>query len=226
MFFPLRDVNPTRGTAWVTVLLLVGNVAAFLYQVIGPVPGDQLVAALGFIPARFGPDSRLITASDLGPIPTLFTSMFLHGDVLHLGGNALYLWIFGNNVEDVLGSPRFVVLYALSGLGGHLLHFLTGPTSALPTIGASGAISGVLAAYLVRFPHARVLTLLFLGFFVRTAVVPASIVIGAWFLLQLLSGFVSLGAVTDSGGVAWFEHVGGFAAGLVIFLLLGGRSRR
>jgi membrane associated rhomboid family serine protease len=207
------------------VTLLALNVAMFGFQLFGPIPAEELVASLGFIPVRFAPDSSLLHG-DPSVLATVFTSMFLHGDVLHLAGNALYLWIFGNNVEDVLGTLRFLVLYAASGLGGHFLHFVTGPDSTVPTIGASGAISGLLAAYLVRFPRARVVSLVFLGFFVRTAVVPAWVVIVVWFVLQLLSGFVSLGEVAESGGIAWFEHVGGFAAGLVAFVLLGGLPRR
>ncbi len=225
MIFPIRDVNPTRGVAGATLTLLALNIAAFGFQLLGPIPGEELVAALGFIPARFGPDSSFMHGQP-GPITTVLTSMFLHGDVLHLGGNALYLWIFGNNVEDILGTIRFLVLYVASGLGGHFLHYLTGPDSTTPTIGASGAISGLLAAYLLRFPRARVVSLVFLGFFVRTAILPAWVVILVWFLLQLLSGFVSLGDVTEMGGVAWFEHVGGFAAGFAALILLGGRSRR
>jgi membrane associated rhomboid family serine protease len=220
----LRDVNPTRSTAWVTHSLLAANLGVFAVQVLGPVPAEQLVFSFGFIPARLVSGDG---SSFAGPSPfvTLFTSMFLHGDVLHLAGNALYLWIFGNNVEDVLGHFRYIVLYAFSGLAGHALHTIAGPGLEVPTIGASGAISGVLAAYLLRFPHARVHSLIFFGFFVRTAIVPASVLILVWFVMQLLSGFISLGVVAPGGGIAWFEHIGGFAGGLVSFVLLGGRRR-
>ncbi len=223
MFFPLRDDNPARSAPIVTNALLVANAAAFGYQLFGPWDPQALVQAFGLVPARFGAE-----AGGAFPAPwvTLFSSMFLHGDLFHLGGNLLYLWIFANNVEDVLGHGRFLLFYFISGLGAHALHAVTNVGSTLPTIGASGAISGVLAAYLLRFPHARVVTLLVLGFFVRTMVVPASIVIGAWFVVQLASGLASFGAVASGGGVAWFEHIGGFGAGLLAFVLLGGRRPR
>jgi len=225
VFFPLRDENPTSRIAWVTGTLILANAVAFLVQLFGPLSPESIVYGFGLIPERF-----FSAGFEAGPYPippawTLASSMFLHGDILHLGGNLLYLWIFGNNVEDVLGHIRFFLLYGASGLGAHALHLFTNASSNTPTIGASGAIAGVLAAYLIQFPHARVLSLLFLGFFVRTVMVPASLVIGAWFLLQLLSGVVSLGEVAK-GGVAWFEHIGGFVAGLVLFPLIRGGTKR
>lgn len=224
MFVPLRDENPTRSTAWVTYTLLVANVAVFLFQLFGPISGDHLVSWFGFVPSRFDGSLSGSASSSTIPAATLFTSLFLHGDLFHLGGNLLYLWIFGNNVEEVLGPVRFLLLYLLSGLGAHALHFVTNAGSLTPTIGASGAISGVLAAYLLGFPHARVVSLLFLGFFVRTIVVPASLVIGVWFLVQVLSG---LGEIAGGAaqGIAWFEHIGGFAAGVLAFPALRATRR-
>ena len=222
MFFPLRDENPTSRVAWVTGILIFANAVAFLIQLFGPYSPESMVYAFGLVPARFFSPAGV---AEISPAWSLLSSMFLHGDILHLGGNLLYLWIFGNNIEDILGHGRFLLLYLAAGLGAHGLHIATNSSSSTPTIGASGAIAGVLASYLIQFPHARVLSLLFLGFFVRTVMVPASLVIGAWFLLQLLSGAVSLGDVTKGGGgVAWFEHIGGFLSGLVLFPLL--RSRR
>jgi membrane associated rhomboid family serine protease len=220
LFFPLRDENPTSHAAWVTGILIFMNAVAFLIQLFGPYSPESVVYAFGLIPERLFSEAA---ASQFSPGWTLLSSMFLHGDILHLGGNLLYLWIFGNNIEDILGHGRFFFLYFASGLGGHALHVLTNSSSSVPTIGASGAIAGILASYLIQFPHARVLSLLFLGFFVRTVMVPASLVIGAWFLLQLLSGVVSLGEVAK-GGVAWFEHIGGFLSGLILFPIL--RRRR
>ncbi|MEZ5066564.1 MAG: rhomboid family intramembrane serine protease [bacterium] len=215
MFLPLKDDNPTRGTAWVTIALLVVNAAAFVLQITAADP-DALVLRFGFVPAE---------ASLAAPLP-LLTSMFLHGSLLHLGGNLLYLWIFGNNVEDVLGSVRFLAFYLACGLAGHAAHWLTDPHSLLPTIGASGAISGVLAAYLLRFPRASVTSAIFLIFIVRIVRVPAAVVIGIWIALQVLNGMVSLGG-GPAGHVAWFEHLGGFAGGLLLLPLFAvGRPRR
>lgn len=216
MFFPLRDDNPTSRVAWVTGLLIFTNALAFLVQLFGPYSPETLVYKFGLIPAHFFSSGG---RSEIPPSFTLLSSMFLHGDILHLGGNLLYLWIFGNNVEDILGHGRYFFFYLASGLGAHGLHVLANSSSNTPTIGASGAIAGVLASYLIQWPHARVLSLLFLGFFVRTVMVPASLVIGVWFLLQLLSGMVSLGEVAQ-GGVAWFEHIGGFLCGLILFPIL------
>ncbi|MCA9751372.1 MAG: rhomboid family intramembrane serine protease [Gemmatimonadetes bacterium] len=198
-----------------TIALLIVNAVAFVLQITAADP-DALVLRFGFVPAE---------ASLAAPLP-LFTSMFLHGSLLHLGGNLLYLWIFGNNVEDVLGSPRFLAFYLACGLAGHAAHWLTDPHSSLPTIGASGAISGVLAAYLLRFPRASVTSAIFLIFIVRIVRVPAAVVIGIWIALQVLNGMVSLGGA-PAGNVAWFEHLGGFAGGLMLLPLFAiGRARR
>ncbi|MAF26624.1 MAG: rhomboid family intramembrane serine protease [Gemmatimonadota bacterium] len=211
MFLPLKDVNPATRRPWVTLALMAANTLAYLAQVQAESRGYSLVAVGGFVPV------------DPAPV-ALLTSMFLHGGVLHLGGNLLYLWIFGNNVEDVLGHGRFLVFYLLAGLGGHLAHGLVYSGSAIPTIGASGAISGILAAYLIRFPRSRVVSILFLGFFFRLIRTPASVVIGWWIVIQLLRGVVGFGE-GGSPGVAWFEHIGGFAAGLVLFKLLEAMRR-
>lgn len=219
MFLPLKDLNPARRTPWVTLALVALNAGAFAYQAFGPLPAEQLFARFALIPNRLLLDG-MVSPEFPGSAITFLTSMFLHGDLFHLGGNLLYLWIFGNNVEDVLGHMPFFFFYLGAGLGGHALHLLTNIGSAIPTVGASGAISGVLAAYLIRFPHARIVSLVFLLFFVRSVILPASIVIGVWFAIQVLSGLSSLGAASMGGGVAWFEHVGGFLVGLSLFPLL------
>lgn len=207
ILLPIRDENPVRRVPWITGTLLAANVAVFAWQLLSG--GAAAVHGLGFTPAAFrGP-----AIADVAP--TLLTSMFLHGNVLHLASNLVYLWVFGNNVEDVLGPVRFLLFYVASGLGGHVAHFATNAGSTLPTIGASGAISGILAAYLIRWPGARIHSILFLFVFLRWVRWPAALVIGYWLLLQILNGAAELGGASR-GGVAWFEHLGGFATGAVV----------
>jgi membrane associated rhomboid family serine protease len=162
------------------------------------------------------------------PMLTMFTSMFLHGGLFHIGGNMLYLWIFGDNVEDTLGHGRFLIFYLLSGVAAALCQAMLNPGSRVPMVGASGAISGVLGAYLVLFPYATVLTLVTFGFFIRFLHVPALIVLGFWIVVQLLNGYFTFSAQAlgrgESGGVAWFAHIGGFVGGMVLLFLF--RPRR
>ncbi len=212
IFIPLRDENPTQRRPWVTGGLVTLNIVAFAAQNIqGPA---VVVESFGFVPAAGMFDGA-----------RLFGSMFLHGGLLHLGGNVLYLWVFGNNVEDVLGPSRFLLLYLVAGLGGHLAHYLTDVASVVPTIGASGAVSGLLAGYLIRFPHARVVTLLFLFVFIRIIRLPAYVVIGYWLVIQMVNGAIQLGG-GPGGGVAWFEHLGGFLIGALLFVGLSGSNVR
>ncbi len=212
---PLRDDNPTSTKPVLTAALIAANVLVFLYQLsLGPRAGQALVYQLGAIPSVIT-GARALPA-DLAVIPpvfSLFTSMFLHGGLMHIGGNMLYLWIFGNNIEDAMGRLRFFAFYAITGLAASLAHLLSDPGSTIPTIGASGAISGVLGAYLLLYPRARILTLIPLGFFIRIFYIPAGIVLGLWFLFQLLSSSMSGG---QAGGVAWWAHIGGFIAGMVL----------
>ncbi len=205
-----------------TVALIVANAAVFLHQMtLGPGSGQSFILAFGAVPA-------LVTgraAAEL-PIPaplTILTAMFLHGSLLHLAGNMLFLWIFGDNVEDVMGSFRFLVFYILSGYAAAFLHILTAPDSTLPMVGASGAISGVLGAYLVLFPRTRIVTLVPLGFIWPTVRLPALFFLAYWFFLQIVSGSLDRGS--PGGGVAWFAHVGGFLAGLVLVFLFRRRDR-
>jgi membrane associated rhomboid family serine protease len=221
VFLPLRDENPTFRTPWVTGALIAVNAGAFLLPWLSGSTHNQLVTTFGLVPARLA----LEAGGTRIPWETLFSSMFLHANVLHLGGNLLYLWIFGNNVEDVLGHGKFLVFYALAGLGAHAAHMAINLSSPIPTIGASGAIAGILAAYLLRYPKARVVCLLFLFIFVRLIRVPAGIVILIWLASQVLGGVSELGSIA-TGGVAWFEHLGGFVCGLVFFPLLGGTRKR
>jgi membrane associated rhomboid family serine protease len=210
---PLHDDNPTEISPIVTVTLIILCSLVFFYEVaLPPHAGEAFVFQYGAIPAWiFGSSS----APRGVPVTlTLLTSMFLHGGWMHLIGNMLYLWIFGNNVEDVMGHVRFVIFYVLCGVLAALSHAFIEPSSTVPMIGASGAISGVLGAYLLLYPHAKVLVFIPIGFWLTRASVPAGFVLGFWFVLQILSGGMSLGQ--GGGGVAWFAHVGGFVAGMAL----------
>ena len=216
---PLKDDIPSYKKPVVTTLLIGINVLVFLYQFsLGP-GVERFVLKYGAIPyhvTHLGEVAHYATF----PVPlTLFTAMFLHGGFLHLLGNMLYLWIFGDNVEDRLGRFKFILLYLISGLAASFSHILTSPKSTVPMIGASGAIAGVLGAYMVAFPYARVLTMVFFGFFVRIIRIPAFFVLGFWFILQLIYALPSLGA-QNAGGVAFFAHIGGFLSGILLFYLL------
>lgn len=223
ILLPVRDETPLRHTPWVTGFLVLANVGVFAWQLADGSP--RVVADLGFVPRGFAPVLRGEGVSLANPV-TLLTSMFVHGNLLHLLSNLVYLWVFGNNIEDVLGGVRFLVFYVVAGLGGHLAQFLANVHSAIPIVGASGAISGILAAYLLRFPHSRVQSLLFLFVFLRWVRVPAFLLIGYWLLIQILNGAAELGGVSG-GGVAWFEHLGGFFVGFVLFpAISAGVARR
>ncbi len=209
---PIRDVNPTRRVPWMTMLIIAANVAVFLYETNLPVPElDRFVSAWGLVPARLFPAPSLASAL------TVITSMFIHGGWMHIIGNMLYLWIFGNNVEDRIGSLGFAVFYLASGIVASLTQVIVTGPSLVPQIGASGAVAGVLGAYLVMFPASTVVTLIPIFFVVEVAHLPAYLVIGFWFLAQLGNGLASLGVQTGStGGVAWFAHIGGFLVGVPI----------
>ncbi len=216
--FPLRDDNPTRSTPYLTVALIAINVLAFLYEFIQGDQGQRVVMQFGFIPIEFTQGVELTPDAYFPSIGTMFTSMFLHGGWMHLIGNMLYLWIFGNNVEDLLGPIWFIPFYLLCGAGAVLLFVATSPNSQIPMVGASGAISGVLGLYALKWPKARVMTAITLGFFIRMVWIPALAVLGIWFLMQLLFAFMSTGNEA-SGGVAYMAHVGGFLVGLLAALV-------
>ncbi|HLE85820.1 MAG TPA: rhomboid family intramembrane serine protease [Thermoanaerobaculia bacterium] len=222
---PLRDDVPSRRRPVVTIALILVNVAFFVYELsLGPRLQEFLMSA-AFVPARLfggGPDGG-------GEVQAggALLSMFLHGGWAHIGGNMLFLWIFGDNVEDRLGHLRFVVFYLACGFAATYAQAFAQPELAVPTVGASGAIAGVLGAYLFLHPGARIHTLVFLGFLITTVEVPALVYLPVWFILQLLSGVAAVGAATSAqaGGVAWFAHIGGFVAGPLLLLALGGRRR-
>jgi membrane associated rhomboid family serine protease len=222
---PLHDDNPTRTFPVVTIALITGCTLVFLWQLtLGPKSGQAVVYALGLIPAVVLHKVSLQPGlAVVAPAATVFTSMFLHGGFLHLGGNMLYLWIFGNNVEDAMGHGRFLVFYLLCGTAAACGQILQDPGSQVPMIGASGAISGVLGAYLLLYPHARVLVVIPLVFIPYIVRIPAAWVLGLWFFLQLLSSLLSRGG---EAGVAWFAHIGGFIAGMLLILVFKRRGVR
>ncbi|MDO8848651.1 MAG: rhomboid family intramembrane serine protease [Coriobacteriia bacterium] len=222
---PIRDENPTHRIPWITLLFIAANVAVFIYELtLDPVALDALWTRWAFVPGRFGADPFSVEQ-----ILTLFTAMFMHAGWVHAIGNLLYLWIFGNNIEDRFGPVGFVAFYLTCGVAASLAQWLADPGSMVPMIGASGAVAGVLGAYILLFPGASVVTLIPVFVFIEVARVPAYLVIGFWFILQLGNGLVSLSAdAAAAGGVAYFAHIGGFGAGLVLALpaALAARSRR
>src|SRR6266545_938033 len=221
---PLTDHNPSRTVPVVTMLIIIVNVLMFLWELSLGQNLQPAIMNVGFIPARFwSPVSYLALDTE-----RMFVSMFLHGSFLHIGANMLYLWIFGDNIEDRLGHVRYTIFYFLCGIVATLTHAIANPSSTVPAIGASGAIAGVLGAYLILFPKARVTTLIPIFFFVTIREIPAVILLGLWFVLQLFSGVGSLGVrdAQDLGGVAYFAHIGGFVSGIILIVLMGGTRRR
>jgi membrane associated rhomboid family serine protease len=222
------DPGPRRRFPIVNVLLVVVNVLVFLYEI--SLTGQQqerLFFSAAVIPFEYTHGQDIPPGPPLGILyTTIFTSMFMHGGWLHIGSNMLYLWIFGDNVEDRMGRLAYLIFYLLCGIVASVTHILFNLNSQLPSIGASGAIAGVLASYLLMFGSARIRTLLFIGPFITMARVPALLLIGFWFLTQLLSGFASLGDTAQTSGVAVWAHVGGFVAGLILTPIFRSQSRR
>jgi membrane associated rhomboid family serine protease len=219
-----------------TISLIVANVIVFIYELMLGPHLNQFIAAYGAIPYELSHDIDLVGRYSGVPILhyqgppfiylTVFSSMFMHGSVLHIFGNMLYLWIFGNNIEDILGPWRFLFFYLACGVLAAAFHTLIQPNSAIPTIGASGAIAGVLGAYAIAFPRARVLTLVFLFIFIRLMLLPAYFLLVFWFVIQAFSGFTAITSRASQGGVAWFAHVGGFLAGIMLIKLMAGQKIR
>jgi membrane associated rhomboid family serine protease len=209
---PTGDDNSSRRiTPAVTYILIALNVIFFLVELSG---GDAFITQWAFVPSRF-------LANPATDFPTLFTSMFMHAGLLHIGGNMLYLWIFGDNVEDRFGHVKFLIFYLICGLAATGAQLVFSLDSSIPNLGASGAIAGVLGAYVLLFPKAKVSVLQGQ----RVVPVPALIVIGLWFVLQLFSGIGSIASTSDTGGVAYMAHIGGFVAGLVLALLFRGKPK-
>jgi membrane associated rhomboid family serine protease len=200
---PLRDVIPSRTTPVVTFALLAANALAFLFQLSLGEQVNEFILYFGLVPAAFS-------------WVALFTSMFLHGGLLHFGGNMLYLWIFGDNVEDRMGHGRFLVFYLLCGVAAALAQTIVTPDSLVPMVGASGAIAGVMGAYFVLYPQSRIVTLLPIIFFMQIVEIPAIFFLGIWFLMQFVNGLGSfaIASASQSGGVAFWAHIAGFVAGI------------
>jgi membrane associated rhomboid family serine protease len=224
---PLRDTNPRHGFPFITLAIILANCAVFFREVASSEAAlNAMFESYALIPAR---TTAFFSGQPVAPseaILPVFTSMFLHGGWMHLIGNMWFLWIFGDNVEDRTGHGRYLLLYLASGLAGALGHVLFSANSTVPTVGASGAIAGVMGAYLITFPHARILTLVPIIFFLTTVEIPAFLILLYWLVLQFFSGAASLGADASQGGVAWFAHVGGFVAGIPLMLLLRRSGRR
>ena len=229
---PLKDDVPSETFPFVTIGLIGLNVLVFFYQASIGVGGDPraseaVVFEFGATPCRIT-GACPVPGDFPSPVATIFTSMFLHGGLLHVGGNMLYLWIFGDNVEDTLGHGRYLALYLLAGVAAAVTQVAVNPRSSVPMIGASGAVSGVLGAYILLFPFASVHTLLVFGFFARIVRWPALVVLGFWIVIQALSGILTFSSAAwgggEAGGTAWFAHVGGFLAGMALLFLM--RPRR
>ncbi|NMG20664.1 rhomboid family intramembrane serine protease [Brasilonema bromeliae] len=217
--FPLYDENPTRITPYITYGLIGMNVLVFLHEVsLSNAQIEQFFQLYAVIP-------RELTNNFAGEWTTLFTSQFLHGGWWHLLSNMLYLWIFGNNIEDRLGHFKYLIFYLSCGALAALCQWIIGVNSGIPSLGASGAIAGILGAYIIRFPDTRVLSLIFLGFFFTTIRVPAVVVIGLFFVQNVISGLANLQAAAnmsvETGGVAYWAHIGGFVFGIILGPLLG-----
>lgn len=225
---PIYDDNPTKRFPYVTITLITINVMVFVYQILnfgmewalgGPTPIGlfDFILQYGVVPTSVlgAVQNQSLDVESLLP---LVTSIFLHANLIHLGGNLLYLWIFGNNVEDHLGHLRFLAFYLFAGVVGASLHVYFNADSFIPSIGASGAIAGVLGAYLLLYPRAQVVNLAFLIIIFRLIRLPAAIVLGFWLVLQIFSGLGSIGDDPNSGGVAWFAHLGGFIVGIAVAL--------
>ena len=206
MLFPYKDDNPRILVPYVTYVIISINVLIFVFQLnmgmVSSAAEREFIYRFGFIPANFS-------------IITVFTSMFLHGGISHIMGNMWFLWVFGDNVEGVLGHVKFAVFYIICGLAATMSQLFVDPSSTIPMVGASGAIAGVLGMYMIRFPHARVHVFAFIIIFFTTFRIPAMFVLGFWFFNQLTNGLGSLGFDT-TGGVAWFAHIGGFITGVML----------
>jgi len=222
---PFRDNIPSRSFPFITVLIIVANVFVFLYELSLGKYIEPFLFHYGVVPAAVfsWPQSDLPFSAVAIPF---FTSMFLHGGWLHLIGNMWYLWIFGDNIEDRLGHFTYLIFYLLCGLGAGIVHTILNHDVTVPSIGASGAIAGVLGAYLVSYPGARVLTLVPIFIFIQFIEIPALIVLGFWFVLQFFYGAASLASTTaNAGGIAWWAHVGGFVIGMILVGLFPRKDR-
>lgn len=212
--FPLRDTQPSYSKPIVTVVLIVINILVFLYEFsLDPFAQNAFITSFGLVPDRFH-------------FANVLTSMFLHGGWMHVLGNMWFLWIFGDNIEDILGHAKYLLFYLMCGIGAAMTQVYFSPDSRVPMVGASGAIAGVMGAYMMKFPHSRINTLIFLAFFITTVEVPAWVMLIYWFFIQLISGVGSVGySQVSQGGTAFLAHVGGFLAGIGLVYLMRPKER-
>jgi len=217
--FPIWDDVPTKKFPLITVILIALNSMVFLYQVSLGERFTEFIHSMGLLPFEI---THHIDLFPFGPSPiylTIFSSMFMHGSIVHLLGNMLFLWIFGNNIEDYLGRKKFVIFYLICGIAAAFTQIFFNPDSKVPMVGASGAIAGVLGAYFLLYPRAKVTTVIIFVFFIRLIKIPAVVVLGFWIIYQFLYGISSLAVRTGEGGVAWFAHIGGFICGVILIKL-------
>lgn len=217
--FPIWDDVPTKKFPLITIILIVINSIVYLYQMSLGERFNEFIYSMGLLPFEI---THNIDIFPPGPSPiylTIFFSMFMHGSIVHLLGNMLFLWIFGNNVEDYLGRKRFIIFYLFSGIIAAFTQIFFNSDSIVPMVGASGAIAGVLGAYLLLYPRAKVTTVIIFGFFIRLIKIPAVVVLSFWIIYQFLYGISSLAVGTGEGGVAWFAHIGGFISGIILIKL-------
>jgi membrane associated rhomboid family serine protease len=215
---PLRDANPSSSFPFVTVMLILVNVVVFLYETgLGERALNRFILTYGFVPAVYFHLAYTEPWNFFARFFPMVSSMFLHGGWMHLIGNMWTLWIFGDNVEDRLGRGRYLLYYLACGLAACYIHYLTGPRSGVPVVGASGAIAGVMGGYFVLFPRARIVTLVPIFIFLQIMTLPAVLFLAFWFFIQLVNGMVA-SAASFGGGVAWWAHVGGFIAGALLTL--------
>jgi len=213
--FPLRDTQRSYSRPVVTIGLIVVNLVVFLFEaMLGPYDRNALIEYYGLVPDQFR-------------FTTVLTSMFMHGGWLHVLGNMWFLWVFGDNVEDLLGHAKYLLFYLVCGVAAAMGQVLSNPYSTVPMVGASGAIAGVMGAYLIKFPRSRILTLVFILFFITTIEIPAPVMLIYWFVIQLFSGLGSIARTSlSSGGTAFFAHVGGFVTGIILVKIMSRRDRR
>lgn len=236
---PIRDDNPTRTTSWLTMAIIAANVYVFVFHQLPLGQGCRMLSFLyewalvpreitsgreltGSVPSSLSSCPGLVLG-DKSIYASLISSMFLHGGLLHLGGNMLFLWVFGNNIEDTLGKGRYLLFYLGTGIVAGLAHVMVNPASVIPTVGASGAVSGLLGAYIILFPKAQVTTVIPIFIFLQFIRIPAGIFLGIWFVYQF---FIGTAQQAGGAGVAWMAHVGGFVAGMILIFAFGGPGRR
>jgi membrane associated rhomboid family serine protease len=229
--FPLKDNIPTERTPYVTIALIALNVVVYFllqkggFELTSDTSGDWSVKEYAAVPCTLSGECSNPSGHE-AQLLTLFTAMFMHGSILHLGGNMLFLWIFGNNVEDAMGPVKFIVFYLLGGVAAMALQTAVDPDSSIATLGASGAVAAIIGGYILLHPKARVVTLIFIVFFVTIVQIPAILFLGFWFLQQVAFGYFDLVSPnTDGGGVAYFAHIGGFVFGLALIKAFASRRR-